>query len=93
MTSRPAALVLACIGVAIAADGQAVAATVTNRDAVAQVVSVTTKVGKVDVVVKSGETLELCPDGCFVTFPNGDKAALSGAETIEIHDGAGHIGN
>ena len=47
--------------------------------------------GKVDVVVKAGETLGLCPQGCFMTFPNGDKEALSGGETIEILDGVGRI--
>ncbi len=70
---------------------QAVAATVTNRDAVPRLVSVTTTIGKVDVVVKAGETLGLCPQGCFMTFPNGDKEALSGGETIEILDGVGRI--
>ena len=70
---------------------QAVAATVINRDAVPRLVSVTTPVGKVDVLVRAGETLELCPKGCFMTFPSGDKEALSGGETIEILDGVGRV--
>ena len=87
--SRSRSLAAACM--AAASSFPALAATVTNRDAVPRLVSVTTTIGKVDVVVKAGETLGLCPQGCFMTFPNGDKEALSGGETIEILDGVGRI--
>jgi hypothetical protein len=85
------ALCLAFAWMIAASASQAVAATVTNRDAVPRLVSVTTAIGKMDVVVKAGETLGLCPKGCFMTFPNGDKEALSGGETVEILEGVGRI--
>jgi hypothetical protein len=91
MASWRATLSLAVSSLAIATCGQSAAATLTNRDAVPQLVKVTTAIGKIDVVVRAGETLELCPQGCFMTFPNGDKEALSGGETIEILDGVGRI--
>ena len=40
-----------------------------------------------DLTLSPGDTVEFCPDGCFVTLPNGDREALTGAETLEIVNG------
>ena len=40
-----------------------------------------------EVGVKPGQTVDICPGGCFVNMPNGDREALTGTETIEISGG------
>lgn len=66
---------------------QAVGATLTNRDADPFVLIVTEGSDRTEVTVSSGETLEFCFGGCFVALPNGNRAALSGNEAIEISGG------
>ena len=64
--------------------GQAFAASVTNADTSVQTIVVTEGSRKTELQVGAGETLEFCSSGCFVTFPNGDREALKGDETVEI---------
>ncbi len=40
-----------------------------------------------DVAVEPGATETICPSGCFVTAPDGDRIGLSGNEVLEIIDG------
>jgi hypothetical protein len=68
----------------IAAQGGALAATVTNLDAVEHVL-VVTEGGT------PGQTIEFCLEGCFVQMPNGDREALTGTETLEIEASRGHV--
>jgi hypothetical protein len=42
-------------------------------------------------LVAPGETVDFCSGGCFVTFPNGDREALKGDETITISGGKATI--
>jgi len=63
------------------------AASVKNNDANAQTLVVTEGSSKTQLQVGAGETVEFCSSGCFVTFPNGDREALTGNETVEITGG------
>ena len=62
----------------------AVAANVTNADGDAHVLVVTEDGEQSEVGVNPGQTVDICPNGCFVNMPNGDREALTGSETIEI---------
>lgn len=75
----------------VAAAGGAHAASAINMDSEPRTIVVTEGGNRVEVVIPGGETAQICPSGCFVTMPNGDRAALSGAETIEIRNGAGRV--
>ena len=63
------------------------AASVTNKDAETRVIVVTEGGSRGDLTLSPGDTVEFCPDGCFVTMPNGDREALTGGETMEIVNG------
>ncbi len=63
------------------------AASVTNNDGEAHTLIVTEGGTKSELVLSSGETVEFCAGGCFVTMPNGDREALSGGEAVEITGG------
>ena len=67
------------------------AASVTNKDGEPRTIVVTEDGVKSELVLGAGETATFCPAGCFVTMPNGDRAALTGAETIEIVGGSAVI--
>ncbi|CAN7379741.1 hypothetical protein LJR231_002299 [Phyllobacterium sp. LjRoot231] len=67
--------------------GSAFAASVKNDDASAQTIVVTEGSSKTELQVGAGEKIEFCNSGCFVTFPNGDREALTGGETVEIKGG------
>lgn len=73
--------------ISLAATGAASSATLTNKDADSQTLVVTEGGVKNELAIAGGETVTFCNDGCFVTFPNGDRAALAGAETVEIVNG------
>ena len=71
----------------LAAAGDAVGATLTNRDPEPFMFTVTERGDRTELTVRTGQTLEFCFNGCFVALPNGDRAALTGTETIEISGG------
>jgi hypothetical protein len=60
------------------------AATLVNKGADPVTVVVTEDGQKNEVTAAPAETVEFCLAGCFVTFPNGDRQALTGSETVEI---------
>jgi hypothetical protein len=66
---------------------QAIGATLTNLDADPFIFIVTERGNRTEMRVGKGETLEFCLHGCFVALPNGDRAALTGEEIIEISGG------
>jgi hypothetical protein len=72
--------------VLLAMSGAANAASIINRDAAPVSVTVTEGADQVNLDVGSGETVEFCAGGCFITF-NGDRQVLTGAETVEIAGG------
>ncbi|GGB00976.1 hypothetical protein GCM10011491_31410 [Brucella endophytica] len=71
--------------------GVAFAASAVNKDSQPRTIVVTEGSSKSDLVLSPGETVDFCPSGCFVTFPNGDRQALTGSETIEITGGKAKI--
>lgn len=75
----------------LAADGAAFAASAVNMDSETRTLVVTEGGSRSELALAGGETVEFCPDGCFVTLPNGDLEALTGEETVEISGGVGRI--
>ena len=70
----------------LAMSGAANAASIINRDGGPVSVTVTEGADQVNLEIGSGETVEFCAGGCFITF-NGDRQVLTGAETVEIAGG------
>ncbi|NRP73776.1 hypothetical protein ILFOPFJJ_04689 [Ensifer psoraleae] len=68
--------------------GATSAATVTNKDGETAVLVVVEGESRMEVAVGSGATEMICPSGCFVTAPSGDRIGLQGDETIEIVNGS-----
>ena len=64
------------------------AASLTNKDAKSHSLIVTENGVRSELAISVGETLSLCDDGCFLTFPNGERAVLAGSEAVSIVDGA-----
>lgn len=73
----------------LAGAGSSLAASVLNSDNTAQTLVVTEGSSKQQVTIQPGEKVTICPSGCFITFPNGDREALSGNEAITILNGGG----
>ena len=46
---------------------------------------------KSELALAAAKPSSFCPNGCFVTLPNGDLEALTGSETIEISGGVARI--
>lgn len=63
------------------------AASLTNKDGDTRTLIVSEGASKSELSVASGETVSICPNGCFLTMPNGDREALKGNEMIEISNG------
>ncbi|MDW9501255.1 hypothetical protein GOB08_22695 [Sinorhizobium meliloti] len=68
--------------------GVAYAATVTNKDGEAAVLVIVEGESRIEVAIDAGATEVICPGGCFVTAPSGDRVGLQGDETIEIVNGS-----
>ncbi|WP_127598951.1 hypothetical protein [Nitratireductor alexandrii] len=75
----------------LVAGGPAFAASIVNRDSEPRTVIVTEGGTQSELVLAGGETVQFCPNGCFVTMPNGDREALTGTEAVEISGGRGRI--
>ena len=69
----------------------AMAASVTNRDADTQVLVVVEGGSRMEIALEPGSTETICPAGCFLTLPNGDRIALNGGEEVEIEGGAASV--
>lgn len=67
------------------------AATVTNKDGETVVLVVVEGGNRMDVPIDAGATETICPSGCFVTLPNGDRVGLSGGETVDIVKGSAQV--
>lgn len=90
MSRIPAAAAAVFLAAALATSG-ALAATVTNRDDTAHVIVISEGGTQTDMTIAPGETVSICPAGCFVTMPNGDREVLTGTETLEIEASRGKI--
>ena len=69
------------------APGLAGAASIKNADATDYTFIVTEGGERSEIAVGGGRSVTICPSGCFLTLPNGDRAALGGSESIEITNG------
>lgn len=67
------------------------AASLENKDGSTQTVTVTEDGVRNELAVAAGEVINFCGGGCFITMPNGDRAALSGNEAVQIVGGAAII--
>lgn len=83
--------VLIGLAALVAAANTAYSATAVNNDSEPRTIIVTEGGDKTELSLAAGETVEFCSGGCFVTLPNGDREALTGAETIEISNGVAKI--
>lgn len=63
------------------------AATIKNTDQKTQSLVVAEGSGRRDVSLKADQTVDICPKGCFVTFPNGDRFAIKAGDAMEINGG------
>jgi hypothetical protein len=71
--------------------GPVFAADITNGDAQRQTITIM-EAGRVsDKTLDPGEHADICQNGCIVSFPDGSQIALSGMESVEIRNGAGHL--
>lgn len=77
--------------VSAAMSAPAMAASVTNKDADTQVLVVVEGGSRMEIALEPGATETICPSGCFVTLPNGDRIALNGGEDVEIEGGAASV--
>lgn len=77
--------------VALTAPAVASAATVVNLDDETHTLIVSEGGSQAEVTIGAGETIEICPQGCFVTMPNGDREVLTGSEKLEIESSRGRI--
>ena len=83
-------LVLSAVLV-LSAAGPVLAADIVNNDAERQTITIMEAGRTSELKLDPGEHADICPDGCIVAFPDGSQQALSGAETIEIRNGAAHL--
>lgn len=67
---------------------QADAASITNGDTSAIVLGVVENGNRLDVAIEPGASETICPGGCFITLPNGDRLGLGGSEDVQILNGS-----
>lgn len=77
--------------VSVLAAGLASAATVHNAGPTSVVLVVVEDGNKMELPLDAGGSETICPSGCFLTLPNGDRIGLAGGETIEIVDGVATV--
>ncbi|WP_408015623.1 hypothetical protein [Rhizobium alarense] len=46
---------------------------------------------RMEVAIDPGATENICPEGCFVTLPNGDRLGLTGGENVELDAGTASV--
>lgn len=88
---KPMKNILTTAAAVLLSGGVAMAASAVNRDSEPRTLVVTEGGSQSELVIGSGETVEFCSTGCFVTMPNGDREVLTGSETIEISGGRGRV--
>ncbi|PYB75306.1 hypothetical protein [Rhizobium wuzhouense] len=77
--------------VSVLAAGFASAASVHNAGPSSVVLVVVEDGNKMEVPIDAGGSETICPAGCFLTLPNGDRIGLAGGETVEIVDGVATV--
>lgn len=67
------------------------AASISNSGTSSIVLIVVENGNRAEVSLDAGGSDSICPTGCFVTLPNGDRLGLAGSETVDIKDGIATI--
>lgn len=75
------------VGLAMSSAEGAAAASITNSGSSSLTLIVVEDGNRMDLFLDAGSTEPLCPAGCFVTLPNGDRLGLQGGESVDIRDG------
>jgi len=75
----------------LATAGSGLAASVSNSGTSPIVLIVVEDGNRVEVSIDAGGSDSICPAGCFVTLPNGDRLGLAGGESVDIKDGVATI--
>ncbi|MBZ0217856.1 MAG: hypothetical protein K8F25_14960 [Fimbriimonadaceae bacterium] len=71
----------------------AFAMSITNKDDESRLVVITENGTRSERDVASNETVQLCEQGCFITFPDGTLTAYQGDEKIAIRRGGPELAN
>lgn len=66
----------------------AFAAEITNKDAGPALLVIVEGENRIEIAIDPGATESICPGGCFITTPSGDRIGLSGGETVDIVNGS-----
>lgn len=66
---------------------------ITNKDDESRLVIVTENGARSERTIASNETVQLCEQGCFITFPDGTLTAYQGDEKIAIRKGGPELAN
>lgn len=77
--------------VALVGGAPVYAAQVTNKDDKTVVIVVVDDGSRMNVAIAPGATESICPSGCFMTAPDGDRIGLDGGETVEIKGGSATV--
>ncbi len=64
------------------------AVTIKNADAETRTITITESGERTEQEILPDETVTVCEEGCFITFPNGALTAYTGTEDIVISNGA-----
>lgn len=76
----------ALVGVASMA-GSASAMSITNQDGEERRIAITENGVRSERDISAGQTVQMCEQGCFITFPDGTLTAYQGDEKIVIRNG------
>lgn len=87
MKSLNFGMMIALAGLAAASAGPSLAASVKNSDAETVVLKIVENGKGSEIMLRSGQEEQICPEGCFLSLPNGDRIGLSGGENVEIIKG------
>lgn len=65
----------------------AFAVTITNQDGETRKITITENGARSERDIGASETVKVCDQGCFITFPDGTLTAYQGSEQIVIRNG------
>ena len=66
---------------------------ITNQDGETRKITVTENGERQEFEIGSNESVTLCEQGCFITFPDGTLTAYQGSENIVIRNGGPALSN
>ncbi len=71
----------------------AFAVSITNQDGESRQITITENGARSEADIASNETVQVCEQGCFITFPDGTLTAYKGDESIVIRNGGPALAN